>query len=135
MPQMPTAPGAQDFGARHAEAALLARHDGAGGAGPVEAGPARPGLELALGVKELGAASGAMEDARAVDVQQVTGPWRFGPGAAEDGVALPGELLLPFLVGLGDLERRLGVTCFASEHGALLCNGSAGSWSDAFATT
>ena len=40
MPQMAAAPGAQDLGARHAEAALLALEDGAGGAGPVEARPA-----------------------------------------------------------------------------------------------
>ena len=46
-------------------------NDGAGGPGPVEAGPARPGLELGLGVEELGAASGAAEHALAVDVEQV----------------------------------------------------------------
>jgi hypothetical protein len=28
-------------------------------------------------------------------------------GAAQDGIALPGELCLPFLVGLGDFERGL----------------------------
>ena len=113
MPQMATAPGAQDLGARHAEAAVLVLDDGAGGAGPVEAGPARSGLELGAGVEQLGAAPGAMEHALAVDVQQVARPGGLGPGTAQDGVSVPGELRLPFLVGLGDFEcsRRAGLTC------------------------
>jgi hypothetical protein len=69
---MPTAPGAQDLCARHAEAALLVLNHGASRAGPVEAGPAGPGLELGPGIEELGAASGAMEDSLAVDLQQIT---------------------------------------------------------------
>ncbi len=119
MPQMPTAPGAQDLRTCHAEAALLALEDGAGRAGPVEAGPAGPGLEFGPGVEELGVASGATEHALAVDVQQVTRPGGFGPGAAQDGVAVPWELRLPILVGLGDFECGVLPAGLACEHGDL----------------
>src|SRR5271168_1909349 len=113
---MATAPGAEDLGACHAEAAVSVLEDSAVGPGPVEAGPARPGLELGLGVEELGAAPGAAEHALAVDVEQVAGPGGLGAGAAQDDVALPGKLGPPLFVGPGDFECDLLPGGLAPEH-------------------
>ncbi len=81
--QVAAAAGTQDLGPRHAEAAVGPLDDGAGGAGPVEARPARPRFELGVGVEQLGAAAGAAEHTLAVDVEQVTGPGRLGAGAPQ----------------------------------------------------
>ncbi len=71
MPQVAAAPGAQDLGPRHAEGPLPALEDRPRGASPVETGPPGAGLELGLGVEELGPAAGTAEDPRTVHVEEV----------------------------------------------------------------
>ena len=115
--QVAAAAGAQDLGPRHAEAAVGPLDDGAGGAGPVEARPARPRLEFGIGVEQFGTATGAAEHAVAVDVEQVTGPGRLGAGPPQHGVAVGRQLVPPLLVGPGDLVLRLVVLGLAGEHG------------------
>ena len=68
-----------------------------------------PGVELGVGVEQLGAAPGAAEHALAVDVEQLARPGRLGAGPAQHGVTIGGELLLPLLLGLGDLVARARV--------------------------
>ena len=119
VPQMPAAPGAQDLGAGHAQDPVGPLDDGPGRAGPVEAGPARPGLELRVRVEQLRTTAGAAEDALSIDVQQFSRPGWLGAGPAQHRVAVPGQLLPPFVVRLGDLVGRL-VVLLAREHGAPL---------------
>ena len=72
MPEVPTAPGAQDLRAGHPQRAILPFNDRPIGSGPVEARPTGTRLELGLRVEQFGAAAGAMEHSFAVDVQQLS---------------------------------------------------------------
>ena len=96
MPQMTTAPGTQDLGARHAEAALPALNHRAGGTRPVEAGPARSGLELGGRCRRARRRTRRRRNTPSPSTcSSVTRPRWLGAGAAQDGVAVGGQEFLP----------------------------------------
>ena len=121
MAQVAPAPGTEDLGPGHAVGTITALHDGARRPCPVEARPTRSGVELRIGVEELGTTAGTSEDPLTFHVEEVARPRGLSAGTAQHGVLLRCELLLPLVVALGDLEVEiLGLGGLAFEHGFAL---------------
>src|SRR3954447_24813449 len=70
------------------------------GGGGVERRPAAAGVELRVGLEELGVAGLAGVDALGLGVGVLTDEGSLGAGLTEHGVLLRRELLAPLLVGL-----------------------------------
>src|SRR5215210_9056069 len=93
--QVRAAAGAQDLGARHAEAAILLQADGLGHRGLREARSARPGIELRVGREQLGAAGAAAVRPVLLRIGVRAGEGRLRALLAQHVVALGSELLAP----------------------------------------
>src|SRR3954447_14557297 len=91
---------AADFGADHAEAAVLDETYGVALARVVERRPPAVGVELGVGPEQLGPAGAAAVDADALLLEQRAGPRSLGRRLAQDGVLIRLQLGMPFLVGL-----------------------------------
>src|SRR5690606_35720826 len=76
--QMPAAVGAAHLGAHHAERGVFEKLHGIRVHRVVEAGPAAAGVELGAALEQLGSARRTGVEARAVLVEQLTGPGTLG---------------------------------------------------------
>ena len=101
--EMAAAAAAMNFGAQHAEGAVLGLADGVFER-LVEARPAGAALEFGLGGEQRQVAAGAGEDALAVLLQQRARARALGALLAQDFILLRRQLRAPFGVGLFDLE-------------------------------
>src|SRR3954447_12942725 len=101
--EMAAAAATVDFGAQHAEGAVLGLADGVFQR-LVKTRPAGAALELGVGGKQRQVAAGAGEDALAMFFQQRARPRPLGALLAQNVVLLRRQLRAPFGVGLFDLE-------------------------------
>ena len=105
--EMAAAATAMHLGAQHEQAAVAGGADGVVER-RVEAGPAGAAVELGGGGEQRQVAAGAVVGAGAVLLVERAGAGALGAVLAQHVELLRREQLLPFLVGLGDLEG-LGV--------------------------
>ena len=100
MAQVTLTAGTDDLRPAHAVAGVDARLDVALVENVEEARPARPRVELLVGMEQFVATAGAGEHAFVLDVQQVAAEPRLGARLPEDFVLLVGQYLLPLLLSL-----------------------------------
>src|SRR3954452_2904971 len=108
MAEMAAAAAAMDFGAQHAEGAVLGLADRVLQRLP-ETRPAGAALELGIGREQRQVAAGAGERALAMFFQQRARTRPLGALLAQDVILHWGELRAPFGVGLLDLEFFRGL--------------------------
>ena len=105
--QVPAAAAAVDLDARYSEHRIGALADCVVERLP-EAGPAGAAVELGLRGKELKRAAGAAERARPMLIVERARERAFGAFTPQHGELRRCQQLLPFLVGVRDLERGTG---------------------------
>src|SRR5882724_3650751 len=106
--EMAAAAAAVNFGAQHAEGAVLGLADGIVDR-LIETRPAGPALEFRLRGEQWQVAAGAGEDALAVLFQKRARARALGAFLAQDVILLRRQLRAPFSVGLFDLEFLCGL--------------------------
>src|SRR5690242_15445372 len=114
VPEMASAAAAQDLGALHEQASVLAGLDVLGDGRLVEAGPSGAGVELRVGAEQLGAATGAVVHPVVLDVHVLARERPLGAVAAEDLVLVGRQALPPLLVSqvnFGRAAHRFAVSC------------------------
>src|ERR1700738_4956845 len=110
--EMAAAATAVNFGAQHAEGAVLGLADGVLER-LIKTRPAGAALEFGVGREQRQVAAGAGEDALAMFLEQRARTRALGALLAQDLILLRSELRAPFRIGLFDLEflRGLGRRC------------------------
>ena len=102
MPQMGLTAAAYYLGAVHEPTSVLPLGDDVVVYRQVKTGPTSAGIELSIGVEQLGIAADAAIDPGRLTVMIIAGKCWFGAFFAGDPILLPGQFLTPFVVGKGD---------------------------------